>query len=148
MTAPYRPHRLSSTAGYNEAMRSFFLCLFLALVPACRDACEARCDELEDFFGECADVLDEAGALLVCYDDEVEAFEDGSIDPTHARACTDGKDYRRSCLRVSHARANTLSATENAARLAACDQPTAWSRAVANRDCEAAAAAWSVREGG
>ena len=129
-------------------MRPFLLCFLLTSLTGCRDACEARCDDLEAFYSACAGVLEEAGALLVCYDDEVEAFEDGSIDPTHARACTDGRDYRRSCLRVSHARANTLSAGENSARLADCDRPTAWSRAVSARDCEAAAAAWSVREGG
>lgn len=127
-------------------MRTLLLCLVLCLSHGCQDACEAQCASLDTFFEACADALEEAGVLLVCYDDEVEAFEDGSIDPTHARTCTDGPDYRRSCMRVSHARANALPTGENLDRLDACESMSDWAKAVERKDCAAAAAAWADGE--
>jgi len=109
----------------------------LALL-GCNDACERRCEPLEAFYEDCADELDAAGVVLQCYDDEVDAFEDGSLDPAYARACTDGRDLADSCLRASRARAAALGADDNADRLSRCQDNDPWIRAVRRRDCKGA----------
>lgn len=124
--------------------------LLLMLLPllglACNDACEQRCDPLQDFYERCAAELDAAGVVLVCYDDQLTAFPDGSIDPAAARACTDGQDYAASCLSASHAQANALSGPDNADRVRACAKEEPWIRAVRSGDCQGAIDAWLDRE--
>jgi hypothetical protein len=107
-------------------------------LTGCNDACEQRCEPLETFYDDCADELESAGVLLQCYDDEVDAYEDGSLDQAYARACTDGTDLADSCLRVSRARAAALEADDNADRLKRCQQEDPWIRAVRRGDCQGA----------
>lgn len=128
-------------------MRVALLTLFSTLGVACHDPCEERCANLAEFYDACGAELDDAGVVLVCYDDEVEAFEDGSVDPTHARACTDGRDYQRSCMRVSQARGRALRPKENQSRLQECSQRDDWYEAVEDLDCDDAIDAWSSARG-
>ena len=128
-------------------MRPLLLLLPLAGLLACNDACERRCLPLEDFYEACGEALDEAGVVLQCYDDEVDAFDDGSLDPAYARACTDGQDLVDSCLSASRARAAALGPEDNAARLRECERKDPWIQAVRKQDCEGAiAAALEYRE--
>ena len=99
-----------------------------------------------DVVERCAAELDAAGVVLVCYDDQLTAFPDGSIDPAAARACTDGQDYAASCLSASHAQANALSGPDNADRVRACAKEEPWIRAVRSGDCQGAIDAWLDRE--
>ena len=120
-------------------MRPLFLAALAAsALTACNDACEHRCQPLEAFYDACESDLDEAGVVLQCYDDEVDAFEDGSLDPAYARACTDGRDLADSCLRASRARAAAMGADDNADRLQQCERNDPWIRAVRRQDCRGA----------
>lgn len=142
MPAAYpEPGRLTRRAppGYGRRMlRPLLLAAPALALLGCNDACERRCMPLEDFYEACAAELDEAGVVLQCYDDEVSAFDDGSLDPAYARACTDGQDLVDSCLSASRARAAALDPEENAERLEACEQKDPWIRAVRKRDCAGA----------
>ena len=112
----------------------------LLALGACRNACEADCQALPDFYAACADELADAGYPLWCYD-EVEAHPDGTIDREHRRECDDGRDARDSCLHISHARADALPREDNDDRLADCADETDLDRAMREGDCEAAIAA-------
>jgi hypothetical protein len=111
----------------------------LALVATgCRDACEQECFALDEFYEACEDDLEAAGYPMACVDEGVEAYPDGTIDREHSRECDDGRDARQSCLRMSHARAEALTPSENEARVAQCAEETTWDEAVVALDCEGA----------
>jgi hypothetical protein len=116
------------------------LALAATLLAGCRNACEADCQALPDFYEACADELADAGYPLWCYD-EVEAHPDGTIDREHRRECDDGRDARDSCLHISHARADALPKGDNDDRLEECADETDLDRAIREGDCEAAIAA-------
>lgn len=116
------------------------LLLLVGLLPGCRNACEADCQDLPEFYEACADELEDAGYPLWCYD-EVEAHPDGTIDREHRRECDDGKDARDSCEHVSHARADALQKQDNQDRLDECAEETDLDKAIREQDCEAAIAA-------
>ena len=122
--------------------------LLLGTLSGCNDACERRCAPSGEFYTDCAGALEEAGVVLRCYDADVEALDDGSLDPADARACTDARDYALSCLHATRARGRALNNEENDARMKECAERDPWFRAVEAGDCEAAIDAWLVERGG